>query len=158
MGNSITAFGWLAVRVAGFRTGSWRRALSFVRDHAGGVLSSAAVPRVCLGQTAPPLCRCAEYTTGLILQAWWVLHRQYRHRLSRVVGVPASVQTRSFQRGVSCTTARPPSSPPRRLVCTAQRHKGGAVGPRPTRGTAAQPYTPSAWAYTLPTRTTETQP
>jgi hypothetical protein len=36
------------------------------RDQAGGVLSCAAVLRVGLGPTTPPLCRYAEYTTGLI--------------------------------------------------------------------------------------------
>ena len=35
-------------------------------DQAGGVLSYAAVPRVGLGPTTPPLCRYAEYTTDLI--------------------------------------------------------------------------------------------
>jgi hypothetical protein len=45
---------------------------SFVRDHADGALSSAAVPRCGLGPLPPPLCRCAERTAGLILQAWWM--------------------------------------------------------------------------------------
>jgi hypothetical protein len=46
--------------------------VSASRDQANGALSPAAVPRVCLGQTAPPLCRCAERTIDLILEAWWV--------------------------------------------------------------------------------------
>jgi hypothetical protein len=36
------------------------------RDLGDAVLSSAAVPRVGLWPTAPPLCRCAEYRTTLI--------------------------------------------------------------------------------------------
>ncbi len=36
--------------------------LSYVLELAGGVLSCAAVPRVGLGPTTPPLCRYAEYT------------------------------------------------------------------------------------------------
>ncbi len=36
------------------------------QDQAGGVLSSAAVPRGGLGPPTPPLCRCAERTTGLV--------------------------------------------------------------------------------------------
>jgi hypothetical protein len=39
------------------------------RYQAAAALSSAAVPRVGLGPTTPPLCRCAERTTDLILQA-----------------------------------------------------------------------------------------
>ena len=39
---------------------------SLAQDQAGGVLNCAAVPRVGLGPTAPPLRRYAEYTTGLI--------------------------------------------------------------------------------------------
>ncbi len=49
--------------------------LRFARDPADGVLSSAAVPRVGLWPTAPPLCRYAEYTADLILEGWWVFKR-----------------------------------------------------------------------------------
>jgi hypothetical protein len=42
------------------------------RDQAGGALTSAAVPRVGLGPTTPPLCRCAERTTGLVWGRWWI--------------------------------------------------------------------------------------
>jgi hypothetical protein len=47
--------------------GLWARAS---RDQAGGVLTSAAVPRAGLGPATPPLCRCGEHTAGLI-QRWW---------------------------------------------------------------------------------------
>ena len=43
---------------------------SFVRKQAGGVLSFAAVLRGGLWPPTPPLCRCAEYTTGLHLHPW----------------------------------------------------------------------------------------
>ena len=89
--------GWAGVR--GLR--GW----AFVRDQAGGALSSAAVPRVCLEQTAP-LCRCAKCTTdlilrvwwafhrwaGLVLAAWWTFHRWCRHHLPSDAGI-ASTQT-----------------------------------------------------------------
>ncbi len=45
-------------------------------DKVGGVLGYAAVPRVGLGPTAPPLCRYAEYTTDLILETWQVFSRR----------------------------------------------------------------------------------
>ena len=50
-----------------------RDAVHASRDQAGGALSSAAVPRGGLGPPAPPLCRCAERTTDLILTRWWQL-------------------------------------------------------------------------------------
>jgi hypothetical protein len=43
------------------------------RDQVGGALSFAAVPRVGLGPTTPPLCRCAERITDLIQARWQVL-------------------------------------------------------------------------------------
>jgi hypothetical protein len=49
------------------RTPSFVRVLgSASRDQVGGALSYAAVPRVGLGPTPPPLCRYAERTTDLI--------------------------------------------------------------------------------------------
>ena len=45
------------------------------RDQAGGALSSAAVLRGDLGSPTPPLCRCAERATDLILRTWRVSHR-----------------------------------------------------------------------------------
>jgi hypothetical protein len=45
------------------------------RDHADGALSSAAVLRVGLGPTAPPLCRCAERTIDTILRTWLAFDR-----------------------------------------------------------------------------------
>ena len=91
-----------------FARGAFVRGLrgwAFVRDQAGGALSSAAVPRVCLEQTAP-LCRCAKCTTdlilrvwwafhrwaGLVLAAWWTFHRWCRHHLPSDAGI-ASTQT-----------------------------------------------------------------
>jgi hypothetical protein len=82
------------------------RGWAFVRDQVGGALSSAAVPRVCLGQTAPPLCRCAKCTTALILavwlvlhgcrvlvlETWWAFHRRCRYHRSGTAGI-ASTQT-----------------------------------------------------------------
>jgi hypothetical protein len=62
-----------------------RLSLAFVRDQADGALSYAAVPRVCLGQTTPPLCRYAKCTADLILRAWLVFHR-YRPAIASVVG------------------------------------------------------------------------
>jgi hypothetical protein len=81
---------------------------AFVRDQVGGALSSAAVPSVCLGQTAPPLCRCAKCTTDLILRVWWAFyrctgltlavlwafHRWCRYCLFCIAGI-ASAQTRT---------------------------------------------------------------
>jgi hypothetical protein len=75
--------------------------VAFVRDQVGGALSSAAVPRCGLGPLPPPLCRCAECTTDLILRVWWafhrctdvilpvwrVFHRQCRHSLSGIAGL-----------------------------------------------------------------------
>jgi hypothetical protein len=75
--------------------------VAFVRDQVGGALSSAAVPRGGLGPLPPPLCRCAECTTDLILQGWWafhrctdvillvwrVFHRHCRHSLSSMAGL-----------------------------------------------------------------------
>jgi hypothetical protein len=49
-------------------------AFCLVREQADGVLSSAAVPRVGLGPTPPPLCRCAEYTADLFLETWCVFN------------------------------------------------------------------------------------
>jgi hypothetical protein len=49
--------------------------VAFVRDQVGGALSYAAVPRVGLGPTPPPLCRYAECTTDLILQRGRVRQR-----------------------------------------------------------------------------------
>ena len=45
------------------------------RDQAGGALSSAAVPRVGLGPTTPPLCRCAKRATDLTLPTLRVFDR-----------------------------------------------------------------------------------
>ena len=54
------------------------------RDQVGGALSSATVPRVGLGPTTPPLCRCAERATASILRAPFVIHPRPSHpRLSR---------------------------------------------------------------------------
>jgi hypothetical protein len=52
-----------------------KRLTAYVRDQVGGALSYAAVPRVGLGPTAPPLCRYAECTADLISQRWWPLQR-----------------------------------------------------------------------------------
>jgi general secretion pathway protein H len=49
-----------------------------VREQVGGALSYAAVPRAGLGPTTPPLCRCAESTTHLLLPAWRVINRDNR--------------------------------------------------------------------------------
>jgi nucleoid-associated protein EbfC len=49
--------------------------VSVVRDQVGGALSSAAVLRCGPGPLPPPLCRCAERTTDLILRAWRAFHR-----------------------------------------------------------------------------------
>jgi hypothetical protein len=56
-------------------------ALTFVQDQADGALSSAAVLRVGLGPTTPPLCRCAKCTADLILPVWSALYRQFKHCL-----------------------------------------------------------------------------
>jgi hypothetical protein len=78
-----------------------RGLFGFVRDQVGGALSSAAVPRAGLGPATPPLCRCAECTTDLILRVWWafhrcrdvillvwrVFHRHCRHSLSSMAGL-----------------------------------------------------------------------
>jgi hypothetical protein len=94
-----------------------------VRDQVGGALSSAAVPRVCLGQTAPPLCRCAKCTTDLILRVWWacLLTRIDLKRRERTL--------QEFDRA-----PYPTGTQAWRLVCTAQRHKGGGRRPGDSRG------------------------
>ena len=48
----------------------------FWRDRSDMALGSAAVPRVGLGPTTPPLCRCAERHAAPILRASWVFHRR----------------------------------------------------------------------------------
>ena len=94
----------------------------FVRERAGGVLSSAAVLRGCLGQPTPPLCRCAEYTASPLLLAWPVF---YSPLSSLILGCQPS----------QCYCAAHPShSQPWRLACTAQRHKGGGRRPGDSRG------------------------
>jgi hypothetical protein len=85
----------------------------FVREPAGGALSSAAVPRAGLWPAAPPLCRCVKCTTNRFLTAWRVLYGNGR-LCSCLVSRPRSL------------IASLPCSQPWRLACTAQRHKGGA--------------------------------
>jgi hypothetical protein len=63
--------------------------LAFVQDQIGGALSSAAVLRVGLWPTAPPLCRYAKCAADLILQVWWVLDCLCRHCVSGVMGCAA---------------------------------------------------------------------
>jgi hypothetical protein len=87
------------------------------RDQAGGALTSAAVPRVGLGPTTPPLCRYGERTTDLILHAWRVLNRK----------LPSF--TPPLQGGECFRASYLSYSQPWRLVCTAQRHKGGGRRP-----------------------------
>ncbi len=99
--------------------------LRFVWDQAGGVLSYAAVPRVGLWPTAPPLCRYAEYTADLILEGWWVFSRYGVD----TVGVASALrlQTSSCRRGglftASAHTAfpisvsAPPQTHPTRCPC-----------------------------------------
>jgi hypothetical protein len=60
---------------------------AFALDQAGGALSYAAVLRVGLWPTTPPLCRYAKCATDLILRAWRALDRQCRHALSSVAGL-----------------------------------------------------------------------
>jgi hypothetical protein len=50
--------------------------------------------------------------------------------------------------GWGTAVARPPLRKSRSMVYSAQRHKGGAGGPRPQRGTAAELSTPSACSRT----------
>ena len=83
----------LILRPAGSLRGRSERYLSSrvqaSRDQVGGALSSATVPRVGLGPTTPPLCRCAERATAPILRAPFVIHPRPSHprpshpRLSR---------------------------------------------------------------------------
>jgi hypothetical protein len=80
---------------------------SLVRELAGGVLSCAAVLRGGLGPPTPPLCRYAEYTACQLLHTWSPIHRCYPNQLF---------------------------TQPWRLVCTAQRHKGGARRAEDSRG------------------------
>ena len=56
-----------------------------VRGTACGALSYAAVPRVGLGPTAPPLCRYAERTAGSALPAWWAIRQVVRKLALRLV-------------------------------------------------------------------------
>ncbi len=94
---------------------------SLVRNQADGALSSAAVLRVGLGPTTPPLCRYAKCTVVLILRPWWTVKRFNRNHSSSQLW---------------------------RLAWTAQWHKGGVGGHKPPRRTAAEPSTPSARAGT----------
>jgi hypothetical protein len=105
--------------------------LGFVRELAGGALSSAAVPRCGLGPLPPPLCRCAKCTTDQLFPAWQVHH--------------CSAPSRTLQRHHRTTpnhklqrhhriTPNHTRSQSWRLVCTAQRHKGGGRRPGDSRG------------------------
>jgi general secretion pathway protein H len=49
-----------------------------VQEQVGGALSCAAVPRAGLGPATPPLCRCAECTTDLLLPTWRAIKRYSR--------------------------------------------------------------------------------
>ena len=99
------------------------------------MLGSAAVLRGGLWPPTPPLCRCAkhpkrlggsEVVTGLGTSLVTGL----------VIGLAAS-------RLIANRTYRTLSA-----VHSAQRHKGGAAGPRPARGTAAELSAPSAVSST----------
>jgi len=59
------------------------------RDQVGGALSCAAVPRVGLGPTTPPLCRCAEHATDLI-QAWWQVLDSYASTIPAALSLGVS--------------------------------------------------------------------
>ncbi len=48
---------------------------SFVQEQIDGARSYAAVLRVGLGPTTPPLCRCAACTADLLSYTWWVISR-----------------------------------------------------------------------------------
>jgi hypothetical protein len=87
------------------------------RELADGVLSSAAVLRGRLGRPTPPLCRCAEYPIDQLLPVWRVFQRA------------ASSLILVYQGGDCSSAAYPSYSQPWRLVCTAQRHKGGGRRP-----------------------------
>jgi hypothetical protein len=65
--------------------------LVFVLDQADGALSYAAVLRVGLWPTTPPLCRYAKCTIDLILEAWLAVYRPGRQHFSGAVGAPLSV-------------------------------------------------------------------
>ena len=100
--------------------------LRFVWDPADGVLSCAAVPRVGLWPTAPPLCRYAEYTADLILESGRVFNRygrvlpgvasavRNRPDPADVAGFSPQEHTLPYRQSGFCTVARPPRSPPMR--------------------------------------------
>jgi hypothetical protein len=117
------------VNLAAFARGLWGGAVrgvrewAVVRDQVGGALSSAAVPRVCLGQTALPLCRCAKCITDLILRVWWAC------LLTRIDLKRRASTLQEFDRAPYPTITQP-----WHLVCTAQRHKGGGRRPGDSRG------------------------
>jgi hypothetical protein len=103
-----------------------RYSASLVREQADGVLSSAAVPRAGLWPATPPLCRCAEYTIDQLLhkRGW------------RSTDVPQLNQYAALATMVGETPLYPNQTSTQlwRLVCTAQRHKGGGRRPGDSRG------------------------
>jgi hypothetical protein len=105
--------------------------LCLVREPADGVLSSAAVPRCGLGPQPPPLCRCAEYTIGQLLETWQMHHRSVPNHTFRWHDHSA---INTALQGHDRSTPNHTLSQPWRLVCTAQRHKGGGRRPGDSRG------------------------
>jgi general secretion pathway protein H len=67
----------MLISVAGKTKARTLATLRFVREQVGGALSYAAVPRVGLGPTTPPLCRYAESTTDPLLPTLRAINRGF---------------------------------------------------------------------------------
>jgi hypothetical protein len=108
------------------------------RDQADVALSSAAVPRVGLGPSTPPLCRCAERPADLILRVGCAGGRRNPN--------PVAVQQKLYLPW--CSLLSPYRSKPTSLAAGEAgvrgaawtwgfAKSGGAVGHRPLRVTFA---------------------
>jgi hypothetical protein len=87
------------------------------RDQVGGALSCAAVPRVGLGPTTPPLCRYAKHTTDLI-QAWWQVLDSYAPTMpaALALGVSGVATLRRSPKGGGQSRSQSPQVPVRANV------------------------------------------
>jgi hypothetical protein len=94
-----------------------------------------AAPRLSPALRAPPLCRCAAHTKRQgCEQGGEAVEEQGLYATEKQV---LQWRWNTRQAGKSGS-----------MVHSAQRHKGGAVGPRPTRRTAAELSAPSARSRT----------
>ena len=92
------------------------------RDQAGGVLSFAAVPRGGLGPLPPPLCRCAEHTTGLVQSRGLVVKRCAPTMFAgSVLGLIGEATSRRSPKGGGQSRSQSTQAPGRTPLKTSQR-------------------------------------